>query len=279
MSQSHPLRDEIGSGSGPNAECKRSLLSVIDSRIVPQLMRDSAHAGTGSAASTPFAPDAQQIAEFARLCFQAGEQEGRSYLDRLLQQQHSVSAVLLNLVAPAARWLGEQWDQDQIGFSEVTLGLLRMQNITHDFAAIDRHPQRDAPDRFRALVATAPGSQHLLGLTMVSELFAADGWEVRVEMASTEAALSAAVQASRYDVLGLSVGLSEQLPGLSDLVARLRRQSLNPDIAVLLGGVALSTPEAAASTHGADAVCLDPVAAIRVARRLAMRVPKDARGH
>lgn len=271
MSQSHPLRDEIGSGSGPQAECKKSLLSVIDARIVPQLMRNSAHAGTGPTPGAAFAPDADQIAEFARLCFQEDEQVGRGYLDRLLQQQHSVPAVLLNLVAPAARWLGEQWDQDQIGFSEVTLGLLRMQNITHDFAADERHPQRDAPDRFRALVASAPGSQHLLGLTMVSELFAADGWEVRVEMASTEAALFSAVQASRYDVLGLSVGLSEQLPGLSDLVGRLRRHSLNPDIAVLLGGVALSGPDAAATTHGADAVCQDPVAAIRMARRLAMR--------
>ncbi len=35
---------------------------------------------------------------------------------------------------------------------------------------------------------------------------------------------------------------------------------------------------AAASRHGADAVCLDPVAAIRVARRLAMRGPTDKKG-
>lgn len=275
MSQSHHLRDEIGSGQGTHSDCMRSLLSVIDSRIVPQLLRDSAHAGTepGSDA-TPFSADADQIAEFARLCYEADERVGRDYLDRLRQQHHAVADVLLHLVAPAARWLGSRWDQDQIGFSEVTLGLLRMQNITRDFAAMDRHPQREAPDRFRALVASAPGSQHLLGLTMVSELFAADGWEVRVEVASTEDALFAAVQGSRYDVLGLSVGLGEQLPSLADLVARLRARSLNPGMAVLLGGVALTTPEPTTETYGADAVCHDPVAAIRVARRLAMRLPQ-----
>lgn len=276
MSQNQPLREEVGAGAGPQAECKRSLLSVIDSRIVPQLMRDSAHAGTGPGpGERHFTPDPHQIAEFARLCYQENERVGRQYLDRLLEQEYAVSEVMLNLVAPAARWLGEQWDQDRIGFSEVTLGLLRMQNVTHDFAASDRHPQRHAPDRFRMLVASAPGSQHLLGLTMVSELFAADGWEVRVEVASTEAALFAAVQASWFDVLGLSVGLEEQLPGLADLITRLRQHALNPGMAVILGGVALGPEDTAASHHGADAVCLDPVAAIRVARRLAMRGPLD----
>ena len=277
MSQSHPLREEVGAGAGPQAECKRSLLSVIDSRIVPQLMRDSAHTGTGPGPEgLHFSPDPSQIAEFARLCFQENERAGRQYLDRLLELDYALSEVLLNLVGPAARWLGDQWDQDQIGFSEVTLGLVRMQNVTHDFAASDRHPQRHAPDRFRMLVASAPGSQHLLGLTMVSELFAADGWEVRVEVASTEAALFAAVQSGWFDVLGLSVGLAEQLPGLADLVARLRSHARNPGIGVLLGGVALTPADAAASGYGADAVCLDPVAAIRVARRLAMRTPPAA---
>ena len=78
MSQSHHLRDEIGSGQGTHSDCMRSLLSVIDSRIVPQLLRDSAHAGTepGSEA-TPFSADADQIAEFARLCYEADERVGR----------------------------------------------------------------------------------------------------------------------------------------------------------------------------------------------------------
>lgn len=274
MSQSHSVRAEVGAGAGVQAECKWSLLSVIDSRIVPQLMRDSAHTGTGPGPEgLHFTPDDSQIAEFARLCFQEDERSGRQYLDRLLEKEYALSEVLLNLVGPAARWLGDQWDQDQIGFSEVTLGLVRMQNVTHDFAASDRHPQRHAPDRFRMLVASAPGSQHLLGLTMVSELFASDGWEVRVEVASTQAELFAAVQAGWFDVLGLSVGLAEQLPGLADLVAQLRSHSRNPCIAVLLGGIALTAADTATPGFGADAICLDPVAAIRVARRLAMRTP------
>ena len=251
MSQSHHLRDEIGSGQGTHSDCMRSLLSVIDSRIVPQLLRDSAHAGTepGSDA-TPFSADADQIAEFARLCYEEDERVGRDYLDRLRQQHHAVADVLLHLVAPAARWLGSRWDQDQIGFSEVTLGLLRMQNITRDFAAMDRHPQREAPDRFRALVASAPGSQHLLGLTMVSELFAADGWEVRVEVAST-------VPGS-YQITfgGALLGIN-----LAPLVAQLSTTQTQPSGSFKLGFAGQTTRNISYTADGASlAAALDEAA-------------------
>ncbi|MGC4397544.1 cobalamin B12-binding domain-containing protein [Hydrogenophaga sp. T2] len=245
---------------------------MIDSSIVPQLMRNSADADAKKiAAGLSFFPSPQEIAEFAGLCVLKEELAGHKYLERLIEHGHSVAEVMVNLVAPAARWLGEQWDQDQIGFSEVTLGLLRMQNLTHELAAGDRFPKRYATDRFRVLVALAPGSQHILGLTMISELFTSDGWDVRVETTGTEKALLSTLRSSWFDVVGLSVSLAEQLPDLNALISKLRGNCRNPGVGVLLGGAALASAEAGSSTYGSDAVCMDPLAATRIARMLAMR--------
>jgi hypothetical protein len=42
---------------------------------------------------------------------------------------------------------------------------------------------------------------------------------------------------------------------------------------VLLGGVAFTQPGAAHKPYGADAVCLDPLEAMRIARSLAEKSP------
>lgn len=273
MSNSHQLREAIGADTGAQGACKRSLLSVLDLQVVPQLLgvHESAGASRFAPRDEDYLPTAETIAEFARLCFDNDERVSMDFVQRLMEEDRSLTVVLRQLVAPAARHLGEQWDQDRIGFSQVTLGLLRMQNLTHHFASLGRRAPREDGDSFRIMVASAPGSQHLLGLAMVSELFASDGWDVRVEVATADTALLVAVESDWFDVLGLSVGLSEQLPALPGLVAALRRRSRNPRLGVLLGGMAFSGAEGSEPSYGADAVCLDPATAIRTARRLAMQ--------
>jgi MerR family transcriptional regulator, light-induced transcriptional regulator len=96
-------------------------------------------------------------------------------VDRLLHDRRGVPEMLLQLLAPAARHLGQLWDQDRLSFSQVTLGLLRMQNMTHHYSSLSRRAFHRAGPKFRAMVAAAPGSQHLLGLPMVSEFFVNDG--------------------------------------------------------------------------------------------------------
>lgn len=274
MSHSQPLRAAIGADGGAWASCKRSLLSVIDQQIIPQLAgvhEDPDAPSAGAPVQHPVMPP-DAVETFARLCCGGDEQAGRDAIAQLLAQGHGLQDVLQTVIAPAARCLGAWWDEDRIGFQDVSLGLVQMQNITHHFAPMQRRPQRQDEDRFRVLIAAAPGSRHLLGLTMVQELFANDGWDVRVELATDDTTLQQALSTDRFDVLGLSVGLTEQLPGLPMLIDRLRSLSLNPRLGVLLGGPAFAGTAVSGPCHGADAVCTDPAVAIRTARRLAMQV-------
>lgn len=264
--------------SGSLDACKKSLLSVIESQILPQLVR--AHAdqlATGPANATQHLnPSVALVAEFAALCHREDERACWDMVERLVQTHHSIPEILLNLITPAARHLGVLWEQDRLDFSHVTLGLLRMQNMTHHYGFLNRRPHHQPGQKFRVMVASAPGSQHLLGLAMVSEFFVNDGWDVVVEVATTEQSLFDAVHQDWFEVLGLSVGLLEQLDTLPALVSDVRKASLNPHMGVLLGGAAFTHPGTMARPYGADAVCLEPLTALSNARRLAMaRQPVD----
>lgn len=273
MTHSHPLRATIDTEEGGWASCKRSLLSVIDQQIIPQLAgvhEDPDRSSADTPVHHPVMPPGT-VDAFARMCCEGDEPAGRAAIAQLLAQGHALQDVLHTVIAPAARRLGTWWDEDRIGFQDVSLGLVQMQNITHHFAPMQRRPQRQDEDRFRVLIAAAPGSRHLLGLTMVQELFANDGWDVRVELATDDTALQQALRTDWFDVLGLSVGLTEQLPALPVLIERLRGLSLNTRLGVLLGGPAFAGTPVSGPFHGADAVCTEPVVAIRTARRLAMQ--------
>lgn len=278
MSHVQQLREAIRVEQGPASECKRSLLRVIDRQIIPRLSRvhEQADDAGGVRPPSPFTPAPGTVAHFAMLCCSVDETQCMDFIRSLLDEGCALPQVLENLLAPAARFLGEQWDQDRIDFATVAQGLVRMQNITHHFVPLERQVPRSAEDRFSIILAAAPGTTHLLGLTMVEELFTSDGWEVRLELATHASDLEAAVATDWFDVLGLSVGLSEQLDSVPALIAGIRKRSLNPRLGVLLGGHAFENFAEAAYVLGADAICLEPKAAIRTARRMAMQVHTDS---
>jgi len=118
------------------------------------------------------------------------------------------------------------------------------------------------------MLASAPGSQHILGLAMVSEFFRADHWQVVVEISTSEQALVHAVGHEWFDVIGLSVGLVEQLPDIPALITRLKSASRNPNAFVLLGGPALLQTQMGNIELAADAISVNAAEAVKLAGEL-----------
>lgn len=118
------------------------------------------------------------------------------------------------------------------------------------------------------MLACAPGSMHILGLAMVAEFFRAKGWQVVVEIATTENALFNTLKREWFDMIGLSVGLVEQLPELPQLIARLKSHALNPDTLVILGGPALLLAPELAQQAGADGYSVRAPEAVELADKL-----------
>lgn len=250
------------------AHCKTSLLSVIESQIIPRLL--DAHQGPAlseldskevpSVAATP-----QDMQDFATACIDVDSQAVFTQVDVLCEKGLSAQTIFLDVITPAARHLGDLWSEDKLDFTVVAQGLLRMHHAMRHLGYETQDGPQTAGDVRRIMLASAPGSQHILGLAMVAEFFRGDGWQVVVEISTTENALLSAVSHEWFDVVGLSVGLLEQLPNISELIARLKKASRNPHIFVILGGPALLESANKTIAFGADGISVNAAEAVNLA--------------
>ena len=94
--------------------------------------------------------------------------------------------MLLDLLAPSARLMGEMWTADQVSFVDVTLGLSRIQQLLRQLRNMTDGSAVSAVNKGRALLVPAPGEQHTFGLRVVEEFLLRDGWEVRSNLRATE---------------------------------------------------------------------------------------------
>ncbi len=238
-------------------ECRRSMRMVLESQIIPRLVnahRTGEELAANSSTSQPFD---DEIATFARLCAAGKRQEAVLLIERLRSDGLDQEGVFVDLITPAARLLGRQWEDDLLGFSEVTVGLVLMHEVIHGMGYEFHDGPQTAGGIKRVMLACAPGSQHVLGLAIVAEFFRKAGWQVVLEVSPSRTELCHAVRNEWFDLVGVSVALDSQLVALSDLVDSLKTASRNPTTPVLLGGPIFSTGAHRAETFGAQAICVD----------------------
>ena len=238
-------------------ECRRSMRTVLESHIIPRLVQahrtGEENAANDSASRVP----EDEVVAFASLCARAERQKAAQLIARLQAEGLNQEGVFIELITPAARHLGQQWEDDLLGFAEVTIGLVLMHEVIHGMGYEYHDGPQHAGGVKRVMLASAPGSQHVLGLSIVSEFFRKAGWQVVLEVSPSRTELCHAVQNEWFDLIGLSVALDSQLDVLSDLIGSLKAASRNPTTPVLLGGPAFSTGAHRAEAFGAQAICVD----------------------
>lgn len=254
--------------SGPPDEgCRHLISAVIETQIIPRLLQAHPN-GVGSfSRETPqrlVIPESD-VVEFANLCLLNDATLANNFADRLVREAISHETIFLQLITPAARYLGVAWETDTADFVQVTNGLMRMHEITHRIGFEYQAGPRKPGPRNRIMLACAPGSQHILGLTIVSEFFNKEGWQTVVEIASSAEGLIHAAANEWFDVIGISVAIESQLDDLKTLVGGIRAASQNPRIAVLLGGPIFTLRHFDASEFGACEICTDPKVAVKLA--------------
>ncbi len=179
-----------------------------------------------------------------------------------------LESVCLYLLAPAARHLGDLWCEDLCSFTDVTIGLMRLQSALLAVTVPVPGLASGADGRRTVLLAPVPGDQHTFGLTMVAGFFERAGWDVTQASDGAPESLEAAVRANWYGVLGLSAGSAARLGGLQRLLPRLRAASRNPDLGIMLGGpIFVAGPELAREL-GADTTAANGAHAVQVAEEL-----------
>ena len=167
---------------------KTSVDQVIESEVIPCLLVSHDILPHGLAPGTG-AVDPVEVAAFAPLAVTLEAHELLAEVEAFARRGLSVERIFIEVLAPAARWLGEEWTEDRIDFLDVTMGLWRLQEVLRELAA--RYPScgfdRSAPRS--ALFAPMPGDQHSFGASMIDECFARAGWDTELLLSPTRTSL------------------------------------------------------------------------------------------
>jgi MerR family transcriptional regulator, light-induced transcriptional regulator len=246
------------------------LVRTIEAEIIPRLML--AHR-SGSAAVDPeltasIAPGADDVIELARIVLDQEAAVALRFIGAFVAEGVALDTLYLNLLAPAARHLGDMWEADLCDFTQVTVGLWRLQQVMYDLSPSFQNDAEYAARSRRAMLVPAPGSQHTLGLFMVAEFFRRAGWDVWGEPSASASDLLEAVRGEWFDVIGISIGAEFQIEGLSSVILGLKRASRNPAVRVMLGGPVASSNPDLHTRLGADATAFDANQALTLAESL-----------
>jgi methanogenic corrinoid protein MtbC1 len=204
------------------------------------------------------------VETFTHFAFHPDDSDAVALVDQLLGDGLGAESLMLDLLAPAARLMGEMWSSDEASFLDVTLGLSRIQQLMRQL----RLPAAGlAPEQGSALLMPVPGEQHVLGLRMVEEMLLRDGWRVRLAQASDEMLAGQLAAVEAYDFVGFSLSGERLLPALRSAIREVRAQSRNRDVRIMVGGVAFSGHDRITPPLDADAVVGDAHEAVSQARR------------
>lgn len=249
-----------------HADWRRELRKTILSRVVPRLSEIGKEAGAPAEAAAPVT--AAQVVAFSDMVLAAAVPGLITYIDALRAEGLSTEAVMLQLLAPAARRLGDLWLDDRLSFLDVTAGLGRLQGVMR---ALGPDFDGDAPGQIhgkKILLAPVSGEQHIFGLSVVAAFFRRAGWEVTFEPRIAFDDLLILVRAERFTAVGLSVANDKFLPDLPAQVEALRRASRNENVTLLAGGTAFLLDPELHRRVGVDAVARDATEAVQMAEAL-----------
>ena len=251
-------------------ELRLALLSrAIEDEIIPRLML--AHPTAGDYLPVAQAATAQvsqeDVRSFAQLVLAPDENVAHACIEAMRTSGISVETIYTDLLAPVARYLGVLWEEDLCDFTEVTVGLGRLQQVLRELSPAFGQTNASTSGN-RVLLLPGPGEQHTFGLVMVAEFFRRAGWDVGGGPWEAGADPVVMVQREWFDVVGFSLGNAAQLDDLAEVIKKVRAAALNKSVCVMVGGpLFLANPEYVAYVN-ADAASTDGAHAPELAAKL-----------
>jgi methanogenic corrinoid protein MtbC1 len=225
------------------------LARTLEAEVIPRLV----HHHREVVAVVGAQPSEADVLDLARDLIEDNEAGLESLVQGLLQRGVSIEALYLELLAPAARRLGELWEEDRVDFATVTVALGRLQRLLRTlspaFGSEVQHPELG-----RRVLLTQPEDElHMFGLAMVAEFFRRDGWDVLGGVAGVGIDAETWCRRDWFDAVGFSIGHEGRLPWLRDTIGAVRRVSRNSGVVILVGGPVFTRNPVWAEEIGADA--------------------------
>lgn len=243
-----------------------SLDSLIQAEIIPRLL--TAHPTRAAEHSPPVAAaviSASEAQRFAVLPLIMEADELLDHVETFIARGVPVESILVDLLAPSARRLGQAWEDDTCDFVDVTMGLWRLQEVMREMAARVPAVAEALSAPRSALFSPMPGEQHSFGVLMMEDVFSRAGWRSEALLEPRRRELLGALAGRNFDLVGLTISCDCPTGALSDLITAMRSVSNNPAIQILIGGRAVNANPGMAQLAGADGTAPDARTALALA--------------
>ena len=250
-----------------NQEISMPLQKALVSHVIPQLL-DTAVRTYAKSALLP-----AHSVWLGQACISDDPKAAEAYARSLLAQEFDIESLFLDAIPETARLFHDWWNDEEIDFIQVTSGIFRLEELVYSLSSeFILGGKLQAPGRqLSALLLKPPGSHHSLGLLLLSQYFKRQGWQVFSASQFSEEDMCSAVRSEWVDLIGFSLSEDQQIPGIKKLIARLRKQSANPQAQVMVGGPLLRVCADLAQSVDADFSCLRADQAQLQARKWALK--------
>jgi len=273
---------DFSSQRGPPRNGGRdTLLQAIEGEVIPRLLLAHRRQNRRPEPTPPAAvadgdsrvqgvsqPGPYDIKHLAELVLRREKAEAERFVAAVRARGVDSEAILLDLLAPAARYLGAMWETECADFIGVTVGLRYLQGIAHDMSGESAELASTGAGGRRVLLVSLPGEQHVFGTQIVAEMLRRARWDVWDAPGATEEDIISLVKTEWFAFVGVSIGAPEQLEALASLIRRIRRSSLHRGIRVMVGGRPFAGYPDRVTQVGADATAIDAREAVDQAERL-----------
>ena len=183
-------------------------------------------------------PTDDEVILFSDIAINCDTDASLKFILMLMDRGVPIESIYLDLISPAAKFLGEMWIEDRCDFAHVTLGSSCLQRtlslLSDKFAS-----QRDILANRSALVMTMPGDQHTLGPALAAEFLRRYGWDIECIFPESENDIYEALRSQDFNMVGFSVAHEKDLDVLPNLISNVREEAGDRAIGIIVGGNAV----------------------------------------
>jgi methanogenic corrinoid protein MtbC1 len=245
------------------------LANVVEGEIIPRLMMaHQTFAGLDMGLATNAKIEDDDLVQFCTLTLDGEVDDLEDYVIERTRKGIATETIYVDLMAPTARRLGQMWEHDDISFTDVTIGLGRLQTLLYRLSARQkgiRDVQVLVP---RGLFVTVEGAQHSFGIRMAEDLFRRAGWKTLCEPNIPLDEVIGVVQSDSFDLLGIGISIDAQIEPTRTLIDAVRKHSRNGAIQVMVGGSLIVDRPEIAKDLGAELSACDAREAVTIAQNI-----------
>lgn len=195
--------------------------------------------------------------------------ETRKILMQWRRQGQSLADIYLYGIAESAKLLGELWSSDKLDFANCTIAHAHLHRAMHEFSPQFMSEGCAESNGKSLLIMNEPGSQHGLGVFMLSEFFRHAGWRVMLVAPQDIADFRRAFLSDWFDAVVLSISTDRHIDSVSKAVSELRKATVNPNLKIYVGGPMAHTASDMLNWPGTSLLFTDAVQTVELVTQVA----------